>query len=432
MSRAVLFVAALAALACAPTSSDDATGGLDAAEADTATSDVNPAPGACRAPAEPGPYLVGFRARDLHDPQRQEELTVRVHHPGLSAGQDAAPDSGGAPYPLVILSHGFLMRPQTYDYLAAHLASHGFVVLAVPHQDTAARVVARFAEACADIPKPQQWGRLSEAVRGALEQDHAHRRVADVSTLIDAAEAPTTLDPALEGLIDAERVAVMGHSFGAFTGLMAAGAALHTDYIAGHCVEDATVADILALGIMPFLTCQVFARTDPARLVDPIRLREPRVDALVAMASPSHVLWGADQAGLRELEVPAMLVYTTTDEAVPYEVGPAQIADDLPEGAAFLSFNGGDHGNFGHIEHAFFDEIMAPLPTGCAYRAFVDLMVGDPDQPVELPEATQHAFAASAAAGFLQQELRGADCAAWLTSEAFSALDEAFITFDSN
>ena len=256
--------------------------------------------------------------------------------------------------------------------------------------------------------------------------------LADVSTLIDAAEAPTTLDPALDGLIDATRVAVVGHSFGAFTGLMAAGAALHTDYIAGHCVEDATVADILELGIMPFLTCQVFARTDLARLVDPIRLREPRVNALVAMASPSHILWGADGVGLHELEVPAMFVYTTTDEAVPYEVGPAQIAADLPGGAAFLSFAGGDHGNFGHIEHAFFDELMAPLPMGCAYRAFVDLMVGDPEQPPALPEATQHAFAAAAAAAFLQQALRGADCAPWLTSAAFAELDEAFVTFTSN
>ncbi|MBK7918022.1 MAG: hypothetical protein IPJ94_17540 [Chloroflexi bacterium] len=48
---------------------------------------------------------------------------------------DAATDLANGPYPLVILSPGFAISASGYGWLADHLASHGFVVLAPEHDE---------------------------------------------------------------------------------------------------------------------------------------------------------------------------------------------------------------------------------------------------------------------------------------------------------
>ena len=46
---------------------------------------------------------------------------------------DAQPDTSGAPYPLIVFSHGWSVSRATNSYLMEHLASYGFVVMAVDH-----------------------------------------------------------------------------------------------------------------------------------------------------------------------------------------------------------------------------------------------------------------------------------------------------------
>jgi predicted dienelactone hydrolase len=437
-ARTLATLAALLALtACSGGTSDPLDASLDAPlealeAAPDAAQEHSPPSRACTDPGLPGALHAGVLEVTVDDPPRASTLNLRVHYPALGAGEGAAPDASGAPYPVVILSHGFLMVPATYDYLAAHLASHGFVVVATAHQDSAPRVVERLAQACADIPKAEQWDRVDEAFRAMLEQNHAHRRVGDVATLIDAAAALDADDPTLRGLMDLGRVGMLGHSFGGFTALMAGGAALQTGSISALCQDDPGVADILKIGILPFLTCQVFAVTDPALLTDPIHLREPRVKAMVELAGPVETLWGASLQGLGDLEIPVMGVFTTTDEAVKYDTGPALLFDALPSQNPryFLSFTGGDHGNFGHIDHDYFDSLTQGIPAGCAYKLFVDLLVGDPDKPPALPEATQHAFTQAAATAFLQAHLADATgCEPYLSAEYYQGLDPAFFAF---
>jgi len=392
--------------------------------------DAPPLP--CQDPRSPGPYAVGFDDLLLPDPQRGGDLHARVHYPATVAGQGTEPDRSHAPWPLVILSHGFLLTPGAFDPLAAHLASHGFVVLAPTHRDSIDYVAPRLVDACAAIPKAEQWARLGEGFRMLLEPDHAHRRVGDVSALIDDAQALQGGDGPLAGMLDLTRVGFAGHSFGAFTGLIASGATLHVDHVQERCLEEPTVADIMKMGIMPFLTCQVLALTSPEKRPDRLTIRDPRVKALVEMAGPVEVLWGPAFEGFGTVEVPLMALFTTTDEAVPFDTGPALLADALPAPAYLLAFAGGNHGNFGAIDFAHAREVGADVPADCGLKQFVYMLGGDADDRPELPMADQHLFVRAAAAAFLQAHLAGATgCEPYLDASYYQGLHAAFTSFET-
>jgi len=386
----------------------------------------------CRDPSASGPFQAGNIDLLIDDPTREASLDSRMHYPATSEGADQPVDMTGAPYPLVILSHGFLMYPGTYDFLAAHLASHGFVVLGTRHQDSVGIVVDKLATACDVIPREEQLLRIDEAIGMILEQNHAHGRVKDVSTLIDAAAQMNASDERLSGALDMDRVGFVGHSFGAFTGLAASGALIQTGPIDESCKDDMSITDIVDLGIMPFLTCQVFRNTDEELMQPPIDLRDDRISALVNMAGPAELLWGHTFEGLAEVDVPVMLVYTTTDEAVPYEPGPSKAWGAYRPPKHFLTFKGGNHGNFGHIDTKLFDEVSAKIPKECAYSLFVEMMVGEPAGAPELAEEDQHRFAMAATAAFLQEHLAGAiGCEPYLTEDFFLALGNAVTSFQT-
>ncbi len=93
--------------------------------------------------AAAGPYAVGVRTYNFVDSSRptmangtfagapDRALTTEVWYPAISAGRDTAIDGSGAPYPLIVHSHGFLDNRLGESYVTGHLASHGYVVAAV-------------------------------------------------------------------------------------------------------------------------------------------------------------------------------------------------------------------------------------------------------------------------------------------------------------
>lgn len=102
--------------------------------------------------------------------------------------QDAAVNAAAAPYPLVIFSHGFSTNAPWYSTLIEHYASYGFIVLAPEH-------VEHF---------DPEWSELWSA---------SIDRPRDIKQTLDYAEQMTAPDSALAGLIDMQRVAVVGHSY---------------------------------------------------------------------------------------------------------------------------------------------------------------------------------------------------------------------------
>ncbi len=112
-------------------------------------------------------------------------LEGTVWYPGASAL---------GPYPLIVFSHGFSASKTTGAYLAEHLTSLGYVVVAVNYPLT-------------------NWN----APGGPVAVDVANQP-ADVSFLIDTLNAQgTTAGHVLQGMIDASRIGVAGISLGGLT-----------------------------------------------------------------------------------------------------------------------------------------------------------------------------------------------------------------------
>lgn len=110
------------------------------------------------------------------------------------------PDSRAqAPYPLIVYSHGFTSRRNEGAGLAEHMASLGYVVVAV------------------DYPLTHFSAPGGPEIKDVVNQP------GDVSFLIDTLLAySASADHALSGLIDAQRIGVTGVSLGGMTSTLAA------------------------------------------------------------------------------------------------------------------------------------------------------------------------------------------------------------------
>lgn len=91
--------------------------------------------------SQPGPYAVGEAELTLVDTSRSTQaigtypgapdrtLPTRIWYPATSAGKGAVPSSDG-PFPIIAWAHGFSSANFEGQFVGAHLASHGYVVVA--------------------------------------------------------------------------------------------------------------------------------------------------------------------------------------------------------------------------------------------------------------------------------------------------------------
>ncbi len=101
-------------------------------------------------PTRPGTLAVGVATADASDADRGgRTVTVELWYPARRAGRDAEPLRRRSP--LVLVTHGLCGSRLYYDYLATHLASHGFVV-AAPDLNGATRPTCDAGQLTLDIP----------------------------------------------------------------------------------------------------------------------------------------------------------------------------------------------------------------------------------------------------------------------------------------
>ncbi len=179
--------------------------------------------------AEFGPFPVGVKTLELADPSRSavggsgpRPVRTEVYYPSTPASVAGLPrdvvtlfgirivetpafrDAALAPgrHPLVLFSHGNNgLRIQSF-FFAAHLASHGFVVVSPDHHGNT----------------------FPDTLAGVVDPAASVNRPLDLSFLIDAFLAfdgePGNF---FEGAIDPDRIGASGHSFGGYTVFALAG-----------------------------------------------------------------------------------------------------------------------------------------------------------------------------------------------------------------
>ena len=115
--------------------------------------------------------------------------------------------------PLIVFSHGLGGSRLSYMHLGRHWASQGFISIHLQHAGSDRSIWTASGLA------------VLSSLKSAASTDNAIARARDVSFAIDQVQKETSLSK----LIDFECIAVAGHSFGANTALLAAGAKFRLD-----------------------------------------------------------------------------------------------------------------------------------------------------------------------------------------------------------
>ncbi len=315
--------------------------------------------------ARPGPFSVGVRTlplveRDQPDvlafdpktgraPKRDRELTVDLWYPAVPAPgaptetyagslpsePPAAPATfkvpgiavrgarvAGTGHPFVVVSHGSSNVTAAMSWLAENLASKGYVVAAIRHNDPPITDASKFPEVL--LRRPLDIAYATNTLREQLAAQH---------------------------LIDPARTALIGYSIGGYGVLTAAGATL-----------DPTGPPTAMI---------------PGGLVTPYVRGAPQSQAVVAKGLKAVVAispagggslqaWGSD--GLKDIRVPLLLIAGNKDRTVDYSSGARAMFDSATHSARYLlTFKGAGHA-LG----------LAPTPTAMRERLWDEDWFEDP------------------------------------------------------
>jgi len=219
-------------------------------------------------PAEPTP-LVAF----IRDGTTEVELHGK-------AARDAQPANSGAPYPLVLISHGYPGNRFLLSHLAENLASKGYVVASIDHTDSTYRDKAAFG---------------STLVNRSLDQ---------VFVLNEMQRLNSDADSFLNGLVNTSKAALVGYSMGAYGAVITAGGG-----VTQAAVDLSWGAPAGTLGIH-------LTGSDTHK-----NLYDDRIKSIVAIAP-----WGMergfwDAEGLSGVKIPTLFVAGSADDVSGYEGG---------------------------------------------------------------------------------------------------------------
>lgn len=272
--------------------------------------------------------------------------------------RDAAPDAKEAPYPLVIVSHGYPGSRVLLTYLTENLASKGYVVVAIDHTESLHGDKGAFS---------------STLLNRALDDNF----VIDQMSKMGAKGSSSFL----AGLVNADKTAIVGYSMGGYGALNATGVG----------INQATVNTYAPAGK---LAARQVGNPEYMASLD------PRIKTIVAFAPWGGTVFDAD--GLKGLKVPALFIGGTADTTagfanikrffdqavnsdryfLVYENGAHEIAVNPPPQISmgnlseYLHYQepAWDNGHVDNINQHFVTAFLGMQLKGLDYKSYLDVI----------------------------------------------------------
>ncbi|MDR3507388.1 MAG: dienelactone hydrolase [Caulobacteraceae bacterium] len=173
-------------------------------------------------PATPARDAPRTRYAGTVTAEKPSDPPVRYSAEGIAVAN--APPVKGGRFPLVILSHGYAGAPEAMTWVAENLASKGYVVVGISHRDP---------------PYGDPAGFAGPLLRRPLDD-------AFVAHQIQAGARGH--DALLAGLVDADRVALIGYSMGGYGVITQAAGGFDPEGLAAHALPARYIAPYLPGG----------------------------------------------------------------------------------------------------------------------------------------------------------------------------------------
>ncbi|GLY59971.1 hypothetical protein Pcaca05_08290 [Pectobacterium carotovorum subsp. carotovorum] len=270
---------------------------------------------------------IGFQQITLTDGANNRPLDVAVFYPtslsqqtaiigenvvfpGIAVSKSAAPESGE--HPLIVVSHGYGGNWLNQLWLTQALVKQGYIVAAPNHPGTTTKDM-----------RP-------ENAQVLWQRPH------DISRVITALLAT----PEKTGLVDAKRIAAVGHSLGGWTVLALAGGRFSTEQFERDCLTHVGLASCKAYEKM-----QV-AKSASSRAQLDKSLADPRISAVVSL--DMGLARGFTAESLAAINIPVSIVAAGyPNEELPAELESHDLARKLsPAHSAYKEIADATHFSF--------------------------------------------------------------------------------------
>lgn len=227
----------------------------------------------------PGKFSWQKRTIILNDTSRERIFPADIYLPNVSSLR-----------PVIVISHGLGSDRNSFAYLAEYLASYGFVVAVPEHPGSnSQQLQALLGGRAAEVTSPREF----------------IDRPLDIKYLLDQLSSLSQSDPTYRGRLNLEQVGVVGQSFGGYTALALAGAAIDFKQLEKNCPPSPDVLNVSLL-------LQCLATDLPQSKYN---LSDPRVKAVIAINPVDSSILG--QASLSQIKIPVMMVAGSVDTVAP-------------------------------------------------------------------------------------------------------------------
>ena len=249
----------------------------------------------------PSALEIATSAVDWRDAERGRDVPVKMYVP-----------AGAGPHPVVLFSHGIGENRDSYGYLGRALAGAGFLAVHITHAGTDRAV----------LEKGYRY--LYRAVK---QKENWANRSLDISFVLDQL--------ATDGRADMNRVAVAGHSAGAFTAFSVAGLRVAGEE---HAMRDERVKVIIPMSM-------------------------PRMEGIVP------------KGGYDAIDIPVLNITGTCDSSIIYRTLPRHrrepFEDTRATGHYLLTFDRVNHDTFSSTADAGHHHALIAEATIAFLRGFL-------------------------------------------------------------